>query len=154
LIGRIVELADAETVVAVVSDHGGTPSGYSPVDVGDVLVHAGLTVRRPGTREIDWSRTRAAAIGLVHVFLNLAGREPGGIVPPEEYADVQRHVIDALLDYRHPATGERAFALAVTRADAEMINLWGELVGDVVYALRPEYDGAHGKQLPSATLGI
>ena len=27
-------------------------------------------------------------------------------------------------------------------------------MGDVVYALRPEFDGAHGKQLPSARLGI
>jgi len=27
-------------------------------------------------------------------------------------------------------------------------------VGDVVYALRPEFDGAHGKQLPSSVLGI
>ena len=35
-----------------------------------------------------------------------------------------------------------------------MVNLWGDLVGDVVYALRPEFDGAHGKQLPSARLGI
>lgn len=35
-----------------------------------------------------------------------------------------------------------------------MVNLWGDLVGDVVYALRPEFDGAHGKQLPTARLGI
>ena len=35
-----------------------------------------------------------------------------------------------------------------------MLNLWGELTGDVVYALRPEFDGAHGKQLPTAQLGI
>jgi len=88
------------------------------------------------------------------VFVNLRGREPDGIVPPEQYAAVQREVIDALLDYRHPATGERAFALALAREDAEMVNLWGELAGDVVYALRPEYDGAHGKQLPSARFGI
>jgi arylsulfatase A-like enzyme len=27
-------------------------------------------------------------------------------------------------------------------------------VGDVVYALRPEFDGAHGKQLPSVSFGI
>jgi predicted AlkP superfamily phosphohydrolase/phosphomutase len=153
LIGRVAALADGETVMAVVSDHGGTPTGHSPVEVGDVLAAAGLTVRGADGK-VDWSKTRAAAIGLVHVFVNLQGREPDGIVPPEQYAAVQREVIDALLDYRHPATGERAFALAVTRADAEMLNLWGELVGDVVYALRPEYDGAHGKQLPSATLGI
>jgi predicted AlkP superfamily phosphohydrolase/phosphomutase len=154
LIGRVAALADARTVVAVVSDHGGTPTAYSPVEVEDVLVRAGLTVHRPGTRQIDWSRTRAAAIGLVHVYVNLRGREPDGIVPPEEYEAIRAEVIDALLDYRHPATGERAFALALTREDAEMVNLWGELAGDVVYALKPEYDGAHGKQLPSARLGI
>ncbi len=42
----------------------------------------------------------------------------------------------------------------MTRADAEMVNLTGDLVGDVVYALRPEFDGAHGRQLPTAVLGI
>jgi predicted AlkP superfamily phosphohydrolase/phosphomutase len=161
LIGRLIELRDAETVMAVISDHGGTPTGHRPVDVEQVLVEAGLTVRKPdspsgrGTApEIDWSKTRAAAVGLVHVFVNLRGREPDGVVPPAEYELVQRQVIDALLDYRHPTTGERAFALALTRADAEMVNLWGDLVGDVVYALKPEYDGAHGKQLPSGRLGI
>ena len=35
-----------------------------------------------------------------------------------------------------------------------MVNLGGETVGDVVYALRPEFDGAHGKQLPSVSFGI
>lgn len=154
MIGRVVELADAETVVAVVSDHGGTPTGHRPVDVHQVLVEAGLTTLKPGGREVDWSRTRAAAIGLVHVFVNLQGREPDGVVPEEQYEQVRREVIDALLDHRHPDTGERTFALAVTREDAEMLNLWGELVGDVVYALRAEYDGAHGKQMPSARLGI
>ncbi len=29
----------------------------------------------------------------------------------------------------------------------------GELVGDVVYATLPEFDGAHGHQLPSAVWG-
>lgn len=154
MIAKVVELADAETVVAVVSDHGGTPTGHAPVDVSDVLVEAGLTVLHEGSRQVDWSKTRAAAIGLVHVFVNLQGREPDGIVPPAEYQRTVRQVIDALLDHRHPTTGERTFAMAVTRADAEMLNLWGELVGDVVYALRAEYDGAHGKQLPSAALGI
>src|SRR5581483_3557860 len=115
LIGRVAELADEHTVVAVVSDHGGTPTGHAPVDVEEVLVQAGLTVRQPGSRAVDWSRTRAAAIGLVHVFVNLQGREPDGIVPPADYEKTVREVIDALLDYRHPSTGERAFALAVTR---------------------------------------
>ena len=28
------------------------------------------------------------------------------------------------------------------------------MVGDVVYALHPEFDGAHGKQLPSVSFGM
>jgi hypothetical protein len=35
-----------------------------------------------------------------------------------------------------------------------MLNLHGELVGDVVYAPQPGFDGAHGKQLPSTTFSI
>lgn len=67
---------------------------------------------------------------------------------------VRRDLIAALYDYKDPETGRRPFALAVTREDAEMVNLWSELVGDVAYALRPEFDGAHGKQLPSASFGM
>jgi predicted AlkP superfamily phosphohydrolase/phosphomutase len=96
----------------------------------------------------------AAPLGLGNVFLNLAGREPEGIVKPEAFDVVQRQVIDAILDHRDSETGERPFALALTREDAEMINMWSELVGDVVYALRPEFDGAHGYHLPSSRLGM
>ena len=63
-------------------------------------------------------------------------------------------IIAALHTYQDRTTGRYPFALALTRADAEILNLWGDLVGDVVYALRPEFDGAHGKQLPTARLGI
>jgi hypothetical protein len=44
--------------------------------------------------------------------------------------------------------------MALTRKDAEMLNLWGDRVGDVVFVLRPEYDAAHGQQMPSAQYGI
>jgi predicted AlkP superfamily phosphohydrolase/phosphomutase len=91
---------------------------------------------------------------LVHIFINLAGLEPAGIVSPDEYEATQLEIIDALHAYRDPVTGHSPFALALTNADAEMVNLWGDLVGDVVYALRPEFDGAHGKQLPTAKLGM
>ena len=104
-------------------------------------------------RRIDWTRTRAADVGLVHIFVNLKGREPGGIVVPADYDAVCKDIIQALHDHKDPATGRRTFALALTREDAEMVNLWSDRVGDVVYALRPEFDGAHGKQLPSVAFG-
>ena len=90
----------------------------------------------------------------MHVFINLKGREPGGIVSKRDYEKVQREVIAALTEYRDPETGRHPFALALTRENAEMLNLSGDLVGDVVYALRPEFDGAHGKQLPALGFGM
>jgi predicted AlkP superfamily phosphohydrolase/phosphomutase len=157
MIGRVLELVDDNTVVAVVSDHGGTPNQHEAVDIAHVLEQAGFLVYKQssgGKREIDWSKTRAANVGLVHVFINLEGREPTGIVPQEKYEETQLEIIAALHAYKDPVSGRHPFSLALTRADAEMVNLWGDLVGDVVYALRPEFDGAHGKQLPTAKLGM
>jgi predicted AlkP superfamily phosphohydrolase/phosphomutase len=156
MIGRMAQLADEETVIAVVSDHGGTPNQHKAVDIAGVLEEAGFLVYKEGEngREIDWSRTRAVDVGLVHVFINLKGREPDGIVDPADYKKTQLEIITALHAYQDPETGLHPFALALTHEDAEMLNLWSELVGDVVYALRPEFDGAHGKQLPSVTFGM
>ena len=156
MIGRIAHIADEETLICLVADHGGTPNQFQAVEIEEVLEQAGFLVYKEedGQRTVDWSRTRAAAVGLVHVFINLEGREPSGIVPEADYKETQLAIIDALHAYTDPATGRHPFALALTREDAEMVNLWGDAVGDVVYALRPEFDGAHGKQLPSVSFGI
>ena len=73
---------------------------------------------------------------------------------PADSDRVRRELIDLLLEYREPTTGQHPFSLVLSHEDAEMVNLWGPLVGDIVYALRPEFDAAHGTQLPSARLGI
>jgi predicted AlkP superfamily phosphohydrolase/phosphomutase len=154
-IGKLLELADDDTVVVIASDHGGTPSQFTSVDVNSILSDAGLLVFKNGKDgEIDWSRTRAAYIGLVHVFINLMDREPGGIVEPSDYESVQGEIIDALMSYRDPESKRCPFILAVTREYAEVLNLWGDLVGDVVFAVHPAYDAAHGRQLPVGRFGI
>lgn len=153
MIGQIAELADEETVVLICADHGGTPNQFRAVDIEKVLEETGFIVRDTDNA-IDWTKTRAVNVGLVHIFINLAGREPNGIVAAEDYEATQREIIAALHAYKDVETGRHPFSLAVTREDAEMLNLHGDLVGDVVYALRPEFDGAHGKQLPSVSFGI
>ena len=153
MIGRIADLADDETVVLICADHGGTPNQFRSVDIEKVLEETGFIVRLANGK-IDWTKTRALNVGLVHIFINLEGREPNGIVAAEDYEATQREIIAALHTYQDTETGRHPFSLAVTNADAEMLNLHGELVGDIVYALRPEFDGAHGKQLPSVSFGI
>lgn len=156
MIGRLRKIADKDTAFFIVSDHGGTSQQHQVVDIAKVLEVTGfLKYKGHGkNRVIDWSRTKASSVGLVHIFVNLKGRQPGGIVSKKDYDKVRRDLIAALYDYKDPVTGHRPFALAVTREDAEMLNLWGDLVGDVVYALRAEFDGAHGKQLPSVSFGM
>ena len=153
MIGQIVELADEDTVVLICADHGGTPNQFQAIDIEEVLEETGFIVKNSEGR-IDWTKTRAVNVGLVHIFINLIDREPNGIVPIEDYEATQREIIAALHAYRDTETGRHPFSLAVTREDAEMLNLHGDLVGDIVYALRPEFDGAHGKQLPSVSFGI
>jgi predicted AlkP superfamily phosphohydrolase/phosphomutase len=157
-VGGLMERVDGDTLFVIVSDHGGTPDKYRRVAIEEPLVAAGLLVYRQdeatGKRVIDWNQTKAAPVGLGNVYLNLKGREPTGIVEPDEYEAAQRAVIDAILDFRDEETGERPFALALTRRDAEMLDKWGELIGDVVYALHAEFDGAHGYHMPTSRLGI
>ena len=96
LMGRLLERADDDTAVLVVSDHGGKRMDGG-IRINEWLRREGLltTLREPeGTSSlsdlgIDWSRTVAWGEGGYYsrVFLNVAGREPQGIVPPE---DVER----------------------------------------------------------------
>ena len=153
-VGRLLELQDDETVVVVTADHGGTPDLAPPIAAEDVLKEVGLLVTDAATGEIDLSKSVAIPVGTIHVFINLKGRDPGGIVEPEDFVKVQQQVIHALTTYVDPNTGRQPFALAVTRENAEMLNLWGDLVGDVVWAVHPEFDACHGRHLPAVSLGI
>jgi len=46
---------------------------------------------------IDWSRTKAFPLEPchAHIFVNLQGRDPDGIVDPMDYEKVQEEIIDA-----------------------------------------------------------
>jgi predicted AlkP superfamily phosphohydrolase/phosphomutase len=50
-----------------------------------------------GFEDVDWSRTVAYSMGHVgQVYVNLKGREPQGIVEPDDYAEVRQRVMDVL----------------------------------------------------------
>jgi predicted AlkP superfamily phosphohydrolase/phosphomutase len=160
-VGRLLEVADEETVVAIVSDHGAKPltPGFS---ADRVLEEVGLTVYYPeedelGRRSIDWSRTRALVQPhrSCHIYVNLKGRDPQGIVEPgEEYERVRDDVIRALYDYTDPEKGVKPVILALKREDARIIGLHGNRVGDVVWALDPRFGAEHGPYLGTARYGI
>ena len=98
LIGKLLEHADDDTVVFVLSDHGAKRLDGG-IRINEWLRREGLlaTVAEPNgvtsLRDVgvDWSRTTAWGEGgyYARVFLNVAGREPEGTIPPEEYEAVR-----------------------------------------------------------------
>ena len=155
---RILQAGDDKTLAIVVSDHGAKPTTHH-FSVQDILEKAGLLVYQPPVegkeREIDWSKTKAVGQRFVHLYINVKGRDPQGIVEPgEEYDQVVRQVIDALYEYRDPTTGLRPIVLALKREDARIIGLDSPRSGDIIYAVDPQFNLEHGEFLPTARLGI
>lgn len=173
LLAQILSVLDEDTLVIVVSDHGAVADGalFNPhhalamagltENLGDVKIGEGLGKRFGENAKMaagmlltpDPAKSKALAERTVYVYVNLKGRDPEGIVEPEDYEKVQREICDALLTYVDPVTGKHPVALALCKKDARVIGLHGDAIGDVVYALYPEYSGQHGNILPGATWG-
>ncbi|MCC7180907.1 MAG: alkaline phosphatase family protein [Acidobacteria bacterium] len=107
LVGRVrAQLKDGD-VLMVISDHGFS-SFRRGVNLNQWLLGEGYLALKPGTdgtsewlRDVDWSRTRAYALGLTGMFLNLKGREAGGIVEPgKEAAALKADIVRKLRGLR------------------------------------------------------
>jgi predicted AlkP superfamily phosphohydrolase/phosphomutase len=171
MLGRIVEAAGKDTLFVLVSDHGATPDGpmFNP---NGPLVKAGLEellppevldklLPFPHQRKYakilgfpDLTKSRATVQGQCYIYVNLKGRDPEGIVEPEDYRKVQLQIIDALYAWVDPGTQKRPVALALTKDDARILGLYGEKVGDVVFAVYPWFSSQHGPILPTGEWGV
>jgi predicted AlkP superfamily phosphohydrolase/phosphomutase len=97
LVGRTMRFVDRDTILFVVSDHGFC-SFRRGVNLNTWLFQNGYLALREGTTEsgsfftnVDWSKTRAYALGLSGIYLNLKGREAQGIVAPGAEAQQLKH---------------------------------------------------------------
>jgi predicted AlkP superfamily phosphohydrolase/phosphomutase len=168
-----------EIYTFIVSDHGQV-MGKRRFFINAYLYEKGLIKlkRDPVTQKIyvDWKNTQAFAQGMVHVYINLKGRDPEGAVSPgNEYDNTVQRLIDMLYNIKDPKTGFRPISFALTNKESEFLGLSGERAGDVIFAAHPVYavdnrvkvsgdlfedlkvafrDGSiHGAQLPSVDLG-
>jgi predicted AlkP superfamily phosphohydrolase/phosphomutase len=88
-LGVTLDRAGDDALVMVMSDHGFAPWNRA-FHVNTWLLNNGYLALEEGTqpgdvdmlRHVDWSRTRAYAVGLNGLYLNLAGREREGVVQP------------------------------------------------------------------------
>ncbi len=156
MISKIVGAAGENALIILVSDHGAKASGRG-VQVADILADKGLLAFKQGNsgkRAVDWSKTKAIPQRAAYIYVNLKGRDPEGIVDPQDYESVRDEIISALYDYADPETGKKPFTLVLRKEDARVLGLYGKKVGDVIYSLGPEFGGQHGTHLPTAKYGI
>lgn len=107
IIGEVVKTLAPEDGLMVLSDHGITSYDHD-FHLNSFLVQKGFMqlTAEPGDANkgelfglVDWSRTRAYALGFSGIYLNLQGREPKGIVLRAERDKVMAELRDALLGY-------------------------------------------------------
>jgi len=115
LVGKTLEYVDAATVLFVLSDHGFTAFRRG-VNLNTWFHQNGYLALKNGAGEsgpyfegVDWSRTKAYALGLSGVYLNVKGRESAGIVEPGAEADaLERELVGKLSKMRDEELGETA----------------------------------------------
>jgi predicted AlkP superfamily phosphohydrolase/phosphomutase len=131
-VGRVRQKVPKDAVFMVMSDHG-FHSFRREVNLNTWLVQNGYMAVHGQSSEktlqdlfgrgkffegVDWSRTKAYAVGLGQIYFNLKGREAKGIVSAgEEYRQLQEEIRSKLLPLTDPETGERVFADVYKRDD-------------------------------------
>lgn len=161
LVRRMMALDNGETVFILVSDHGGM-SKAADCDIpligdpwaigGKIMEDLGyLKVDRSGdVPQIVWSETKAIGQRSGYIYLNLKGRDPQGIVEPEEYDELVERIVNDLLDYKDEQ-GRRPIRFAFKRPDMEVLGLYGSNVGDIYFVFDARWSRVHGTSLTTAS---
>ena len=124
----------------LVSDHGQLPV-HTEVRPAAALVAAGLIEVEPDSSPPRTAaRSPMAAVGrggCVHLYLNLANREPGGVVLSSEAPDLLRRAARALADLT--LDGEPVVDRVVPRDRLRRLGLDSLSSGDLVVFFRPGF---------------
>lgn len=194
LIGEVLDQIGADTTLMIVSDHG-FHSWRKAVNLNSWLVQNGFMVLKGQQQSkdktlgdlfsggeffehVDWSKTRAYAMGLGQIYFNLRGREPEGIVSTgAEYQTLATDLSARLkADFRDPDTGElivknvykrddvytgeflhNASDLQVGFADGYRVS-WQTTLGgapaELVYPNMKRWSGDHGGYDFADTAGV
>ncbi len=136
IVGDAMRAADAHhAALIVLSDHGFASFRKSVnyntwlVINGYLTVKTGVQVRERNVEmlfdqgqfweNVDWSKTRAYAMGLGEVYINVRGREAKGIVEPgAEYDALKAELKQRLAAMADPETGEHPVRRVIAREEA------------------------------------
>lgn len=138
VVGQAMASLGPNDLLVVMSDHGFAPWRRAVNvnswlrDRGYLAVTNARAATSPGLAGVDWTRTRAYAVGLNGVYLNLQGRESKGIVAP---ADATRLAAEIAADMERaldPVTNAPAVTTAFVTASGFAGHDYPALAPDIV----------------------
>ncbi len=119
IVGEAMKYADDQTLFIVLSDHG-MNSFRRGLNLNTWLYENGFLALRSGCKpgdggdffeNVDWDRTKAYAMGLGCIFLNIKGRESNGILGDGEAESVREGIVSkltGLMDTAHAVVAVRS----------------------------------------------
>jgi len=133
IVGEVMPFVDENTTLFVISDHGFHPfrkavnlntwlvkNGYMNLSSGKGKQYKleDLFGRGEFWPNVDWQRTKAYALGLGSIYMNLKGREMYGTVKPgEEYDSLREEIVTKLKNLKDPVTGKKVIVDVYKRED-------------------------------------
>ena len=148
IVGKALEFSDEETLFIALSDHGFN-SFRRGVHLNTWLYDNDFLALRDGVkpgeaagdllRQVDWGRTKAYAVGLGGIYLNLKGREEQGIVPSADAEAIKTALVQRLTALPDLQRGN---ALAINRAQTREAVYHGpylEEAPDILVDFAPGY---------------
>jgi predicted AlkP superfamily phosphohydrolase/phosphomutase len=155
IVGKVLaEYVRPGDTLLLCADHG-FQSFRHQVHLNNWLLSEGYLAVRPDAKShtvlssyVDWSNTRAYALGLGTIFINTKGARTriGGVesvsevgsVEPEEREALAREIIAKLKEARDPRTGERICSTATFVSDVHS-GPYLELEGDISVGFAANY---------------
>lgn len=136
IVGDAMKAAEQKNALLIVASDHGFASFRRHVHYNTWLVLNGYMTLKTGVQvkdrnvemlfdqgqfweNVDWSKTRAYAMGLGEVYVNLKGREAKGIVEPgAEYDALKKELQTRLVEMVDPETNEHPVRRVLTREEA------------------------------------
>jgi len=139
MVGETLRRLGPNDLLVVMSDHG-FMSWRRSFSVNSWLRdHGYLAVRDPDLAtdpglfaNVDWARTRAYALGLNGVYINVRGREAHGIVDPSDRLALATEIATALQRAVDPATGTAPIRRMFRREDVYQMRDIADLAPDLI----------------------
>lgn len=144
LVGRARAKLNPEDHLFVLSDHG-FASFRRCINLNTWLLKEGYLALKDGKsvgadyfRDVDWSRTRAFAVGLSGIYINRQGREAHGIVASGDLEPLKSEISRKLEQLRDPSDG----AVAIRRvhdSQRSYRGIYKDEAPDLIVGYNPGY---------------